>query len=107
MLSSEPVETSSRTNTSQPFSSSRSERCEPMKPAPPVISAFLDTLGAYRPLRQAFERLGDLRLARSPGAGFEQGGALKPPLAGAGIGMAELVAQVDDARLLLDRSFEL
>src|SRR5439155_12291554 len=34
---SEPVERSSRTKTSQPCSSSSSDRCEPMKPAPPVI----------------------------------------------------------------------
>src|SRR5437764_598443 len=37
---SEPVERSSRTKTSHPCSSRSSARCEPMKPAPPVISAL-------------------------------------------------------------------
>src|SRR6478609_1617277 len=37
---SEPVERSSRTKTSVPCSSRRSARCEPMNPAPPVISAL-------------------------------------------------------------------
>src|SRR5262245_49188016 len=39
MLSIEPVERLSRINTSWPWSSSVSERWDPMKPAPPVISA--------------------------------------------------------------------
>src|SRR5439155_623411 len=42
---SEPVERSSRTKTSHPCSSRSSARCEPMKPAPPVISALRDTGG--------------------------------------------------------------
>src|SRR4029450_13881776 len=37
MLSIEPVDKLSRTNTSSPRSSSASDRCEPTKPAPPVI----------------------------------------------------------------------
>ena len=40
MLSIEPVDRSSRTATSWPRSRSRSARCDPMKPAPPVMSAL-------------------------------------------------------------------
>src|SRR5262249_42338337 len=41
MLSIEPVERSSITCTSSPRSSSRSAKCEPTKPAPPVIKTFI------------------------------------------------------------------
>src|SRR5215208_939024 len=40
MLPMEPVDRLSRTITSWPSSSSRSARCEPMNPAPPVMNAF-------------------------------------------------------------------
>src|SRR5262245_61249630 len=47
MLSSLPVERSSRTSTSSPRSRRASARCDPMKPAPPVINtrmkSFLQT----------------------------------------------------------------
>ncbi len=39
-FASDPVERSSSAQTSQPSSRSSSERCEPMKPAPPVTRAF-------------------------------------------------------------------
>src|SRR5215471_13119831 len=48
MLSIDPVDRSSRTRTSWPSASSRSERCEPMNPAPPVISARTFAALSYR-----------------------------------------------------------
>src|SRR5438874_2791322 len=41
MLSIDPVERLSSTATSWPSASSRSARCEPMNPAPPVIRTFM------------------------------------------------------------------
>jgi len=44
----DPVERSSSANTSQPSRRMSSARCEPMKPAPPVMSAFPVTLMAQK-----------------------------------------------------------
>ena len=44
MLSIDPVDRLSRTNTSSPRSRSASERCDPTKPAPPVISTRIDSV---------------------------------------------------------------
>src|SRR5262245_53326879 len=61
MLSNEPVDRLSSTSTSCPRAMSASERCDPMKPAPPVIRAFtsgsvlecVDVLGDCREIRLA------------------------------------------------------
>src|SRR5262245_61677455 len=61
MLSNEPVDRLSSTSTSCPRAMSASERCDPMKPAPPVIRAFtsasvlesVDVLGDGREIRVA------------------------------------------------------
>src|SRR5262245_29368261 len=51
MLSIEPVDRLSRTRTSWPLSSSASERCDPMKPAPPVMSARTREFSPRRDVR--------------------------------------------------------
>src|SRR5438067_8311121 len=68
MLSIDPVERLSRMRTSCPWSSSASERCEPMKPAPPVINARTRNVLSreLRPRREGVHRFGnpiDVRVA--------------------------------------------
>src|SRR5436190_24164769 len=60
MFGSEPVERSSSAKTSQPSSSRSSARCDPMKPAPPVMRA----LGKCRSLPGGSEQSRDVRRAR-------------------------------------------
>ena len=52
-FSRDPVERSSRTTTSAPAASRASTRCDPMKPAPPVTSAFTPTSPVGRGGRRA------------------------------------------------------
>src|SRR5690348_13393778 len=50
------------TATSSPRARSRSSRCEPMNPAPPVRRIFMDLAGGQLPLEEGEER--DVREAR-------------------------------------------
>src|SRR6478672_5401090 len=66
MLSIDPVERLSSTETSSPRSSKASERCDPTNPAPPVINTRIDSpqSGVERPLtRRASQRDDGVRAA--------------------------------------------
>src|SRR5262249_55666672 len=97
-----PVETSSSTNTSQPCESRSSERCEPMNPAPPVMSALLLTRRSLLRTPDASKRAFDRVLAGLEAEGRAQlspgGGRLLRPQ----VREPELEARVDRARLLPD-----
>src|SRR4029079_4512562 len=95
-----PVETSSRTKTSQPLASKSSERCEPMNPAPPVISALPPTAQAYSAVFEAAERLLDRGGARLEPERRPQLPEALAPAVRAHVRLGQLEPDLDRAGLL-------
>src|SRR5919204_1741651 len=109
MFGSDPVERSSRAKTSQPAASRSSARCDPMNPAPPVMSALgLLVSGVLNrtSLPRLPERLADVVRARVEREGCFQLTSCIRGAVGAQVRERELVAELDLARLLANRSSE-
>src|SRR5687768_14470609 len=111
MFSIDPVERLSRTSASWPSSSSRSARCEPMKPAPPVRNAFKRLLtprsqrGDLRRGRwHVVMHVGPVELHRAPQSVAKRGRWPPPDSSHDERGIGVEVADVDC--LLLRRPFD-
>src|SRR2546426_6782644 len=111
MFGSDPVDRSSRAKTSHPSASRSSARCEPMNPAPPVMSAlgvFVSGVLNCRSLASSGsgEGLGDVLRARIEAQpSMELAASLRLP-AGVEVGEPESEAELDLPRLLPHRGLE-